>query len=739
MGVWPFVLISIIMLLSSGFESVKGYIEHRTPETFEPITDAFFSELATLGFIGAIAFVLTYNFDSSCEGACSVMQQLSLRALGEPMELQENFETLHFLLFAVSVVFIFVVLLLLSMTLAASDKLEGVERDICEKQASKTRATALARSGKTASGRRKSVASAGEIGAADGQLTDVVHLPMVRMGELVSDSGPGSSLEDLMRQAGSVGEYVRLRHRFVDDEDDFSDETIPADFDFGLYLKLSLANKYAHIIEIAPVDWGVLWVVTGVVFALYSMLESRPALEVALFFSFEGAILLLSVTIQQKLAGIRAALVPPAPADRQDDKERAPTELGDDAAKRPKVETESLVAPLLGTGGEAAPAAMKERQRQAREARAAGAAEAGGLELARGQTQTKTEDDKKAAKQAEAQLLAQLEALPHGESHHTVSGWLSKLNSTGDGDKAGDWRERLCLCIDGVWSYISEKKAGQVVKVCDLINCAGIVQTAYPQGGRPHAFVLSFYDGSSITFAAPTAEDASRWSAEVHRVLRENDKCVRSLSARTGVRLADPPYVGRARPTFYDAQSWGGWLLGRLCGFNVSKHQTLFWFGANGKAVLMHSIKLVLFTSCLNIAVFLVQLRPTLMALSLPGPDDAPTLATWALRIGLCGLACLLPYLTLKEMPRCMEYLNLTTCIEMMKNDELIREVVQEQKGAKHRKAMQVCPAHSATDKRLPSLVVEKSCLAAGVCVLGFVFAAAYNGGGLWLCGTMVV
>ena len=80
---------------------------------FEPITDAFFSELATLGFIGAIAFMLTYNFDQSCTGACSLMQRLSTAVVGEEMLLQEMFEALHFLLFAVSLVFIFVVLILL--------------------------------------------------------------------------------------------------------------------------------------------------------------------------------------------------------------------------------------------------------------------------------------------------------------------------------------------------------------------------------------------------------------------------------------------------------------------------------------------------------------------------------------------------------------------------------------------------------------------------------------------------
>ena len=59
---WPFILLSVILVLSITFETVKETIEEHTPHVFEPITDAFFGELATLGFIGAIAFTLTYNF-----------------------------------------------------------------------------------------------------------------------------------------------------------------------------------------------------------------------------------------------------------------------------------------------------------------------------------------------------------------------------------------------------------------------------------------------------------------------------------------------------------------------------------------------------------------------------------------------------------------------------------------------------------------------------------------------------
>ena len=42
-------------------------------------------------------------------------------------------------------------------------------------------------------------------------------------------------------------------------------------------------------------------------------------------------------------------------------------------------------------------------------------------------------------------------------------------------------------------------------------------------------------------------------------------------------------------------------------------------------------------------------------------------IATWSLRAGLGWSALMFPYLTLKPMPVCIGYLNLTTCIEMMK------------------------------------------------------------------------
>ena len=91
----------------------------------------------------------------------------------------------------------------------------------------------------------------------------------------------------------------------------------------------------------------------------------------------------------------------------------------------------------------------------------------------------------------------------------------------------------LCVCMF-IYLYI-HVHVYIYVKVCDLINCASITPAAYPEAGHAHAFVLSFFDHSSITFAAATPAETQRWTREVQRVLQMNDENHRSLSARAGI------------------------------------------------------------------------------------------------------------------------------------------------------------------------------------------------------------
>ena len=73
-------------------------------------------------------------------------------------------------------------------------------------------------------------------------------------------------------------------------------------------------------------------------------------------------------------------------------------------------------------------------------------------------------------------------------------------------------------------SYISEKNAGQTSKVCDFSNIAEAELASYPEADKRHAFVLTFFNNSSITFAAESAEECSRWMAEIVRVLQSIDE-----------------------------------------------------------------------------------------------------------------------------------------------------------------------------------------------------------------------
>jgi hypothetical protein len=75
----------------------------------------------------------------------------------------------------------------------------------------------------------------------------------------------------------------------------------------GDYLKKTLAHNYAHIIEISPLDWAILWGVMGLIFIIY---YHFPELSMLIFFAFEVALGALSCIVLDKLTRIRAALVP---------------------------------------------------------------------------------------------------------------------------------------------------------------------------------------------------------------------------------------------------------------------------------------------------------------------------------------------------------------------------------------------------------------------------------------------
>ena len=120
------------------------------------------------------------------------------------------------------------------------------------------------------------------------------------------------------------------------------------------------------------------------------------------------------------------------------------------------------------------------------------------------------------------------------QNMNSLHGWLYKLNGGGDPYQEGHWRERLCVCKDGAWSYVSEKSAGGMVKMFEVVNCRQLMRASYPHAGQEHAFELFFLDDSSITFAAETEEECARWMRVVEQHLQQQRLAIGTPSGRMG-------------------------------------------------------------------------------------------------------------------------------------------------------------------------------------------------------------
>eukprot|EP00282_Hemiselmis_andersenii_P028597 CAMPEP_0169449542 /NCGR_PEP_ID=MMETSP1042-20121227/12667_1 /TAXON_ID=464988 /ORGANISM="Hemiselmis andersenii, Strain CCMP1180" /LENGTH=771 /DNA_ID=CAMNT_0009561289 /DNA_START=94 /DNA_END=2405 /DNA_ORIENTATION=+ len=324
---WPFMLLSIIILLSIVFDVCKETVESRVPEEFEPIVEAFLSELATLGFIGALAFLLTYNFAEACHPDaqdCTIMQRISDYYLGERMELQEIFEGLHFLLFFVSVLFILAVLVELRFSLRRGELWDEWEYHL---KSLRIHNNSLSKGATSLIGSLHDLPEEEEeAGERDRLLLETPSSPWKRRAEegvhVVRHelkkmmlqpkvrfwNRPGTMLAEYFKSHEQErAEYYRFRHRFIDDEEEVAETTMESDFDFGQYLKRSLAETFAEIIEIKVIDWIVLWLGFAVVFVLYAI---EPSLVVYYFIAIDVSLFLLSLSLYAHLSHVRSELLP---------------------------------------------------------------------------------------------------------------------------------------------------------------------------------------------------------------------------------------------------------------------------------------------------------------------------------------------------------------------------------------------------------------------------------------------
>ena len=100
-------------------------------------------------------------------------------------------------------------------------------------------------------------------------------------------------------------------NRFIDDEEEVAETLMSIDFDFGLYLKLTLADTFAELIQIHVIDWVVMWGVFAVVFCLYAI---EPTFTTVTFFICEMALFFASIWLQVPMCLRRCISTLPLPS-----------------------------------------------------------------------------------------------------------------------------------------------------------------------------------------------------------------------------------------------------------------------------------------------------------------------------------------------------------------------------------------------------------------------------------------
>eukprot|EP00281_Chroomonas_sp_CCMP1168_P016808 CAMPEP_0206216530 /NCGR_PEP_ID=MMETSP0047_2-20121206/2770_1 /ASSEMBLY_ACC=CAM_ASM_000192 /TAXON_ID=195065 /ORGANISM="Chroomonas mesostigmatica_cf, Strain CCMP1168" /LENGTH=407 /DNA_ID=CAMNT_0053638883 /DNA_START=22 /DNA_END=1242 /DNA_ORIENTATION=+ len=265
----PYVLLLILAFLVISFDRLRKLIEKQVPHEYRPVLHAFFAELAELGFVSLLAFVLERAWDEKG----SVLDQIG-GSLGLGHTLHTNFEYLHFLLFGISVVFVLMTLILLRFNLRQFQRYQTWSVQIEEG-------------------------------------VDVLH----QMPKIGSVSLPRMWMwpRKLLEEREF---FLRLYERFIDVKLVMpGDIPIPASFNLGKYFMLRSSEMMSHVLHINLSDWCIIVTLSLIPFVAFYYTagkdpENSPDAGYIFFWIYNITLWLSTLLVDWKLHHVIMKLVP---------------------------------------------------------------------------------------------------------------------------------------------------------------------------------------------------------------------------------------------------------------------------------------------------------------------------------------------------------------------------------------------------------------------------------------------
>ena len=275
-------IVIILICITIAFEAGKEKIEKSISKDTKPIIESLFGEMTILGFLSVCTFFVKKS---------SLFEMLSTNFFGKEEHelLVEIFEQVHFALFFVMIIFVIQVLVLVNQGMNTEKEWLKMERK-CRNPA---------------------------------------YIAKITMNPEGRDD-----TEHLL--------YHALREEFINER--FMDPPflpistecrIPADFNFGRYLSISLGNTAAHIVHLHEESWAFFIFFSIVVYVIFIVLDERMEVFAWIWAGFGWLTLLSDIVLIRYLTKLRHSFAVTLPRTLDECKRMEEQPLLDSSYKLP--------------------------------------------------------------------------------------------------------------------------------------------------------------------------------------------------------------------------------------------------------------------------------------------------------------------------------------------------------------------------------------------------------------------
>jgi hypothetical protein len=240
---------------------MQHYLVHTiSSKHMRPMMASLFGEMTVLGFLSVVTF---------CISQAGLLRRLSIQIFGNSEEgkvyLTELFEHVHYLLFAIMVLFIIKVLILLH----SANRTISVWR-VANKEAQNP-----------------------------DDIKRISEQYLHKKERKWKCTFTRSKTYQFFRFRSLRREFIECRQPFAPFDVADPDKQLPVHFDYAEYLSISLGRFLAEVINVPPSCWISLWLVSGIFFLLFVLLHGDMLLF-GLALSFFGLLNLLAIIEVQK-------------------------------------------------------------------------------------------------------------------------------------------------------------------------------------------------------------------------------------------------------------------------------------------------------------------------------------------------------------------------------------------------------------------------------------------------------